>query len=814
MWEKVRKNAVKILWYTVFGGIGLLVLLVLLINFRIIGNMPSMEDLENPRAALASVVLGDDGYVLGKYYEVDRSNTDYKDISPNVIKALIATEETRFYDNSGIDAKATIAIPFYLAIGKKRGSSTITQQLALNLRNDRLNTQRSSNMFGRGFQKLEEWIIAIKLERNFTKQEILTLYLNTVAFGDNVYGIENGARTFFSKSAATLTIEEAAILVGMLKGNTLYNPRRNPRTALSRRNTVIDNMVKENAITQAEAATAKSKPIVLRYNKIDHNKGLAPYFREVLKDELRTWCKTHTKADGSNYNLNRDGLKIYTTINPRMQMYAEEAVAHHLKDLQKIFYQQANIKSGSVWKKWDKELDKMVKQSDRYRNMKADNPDITDEELQKAFTTKTQMKIFSWKDITKPEANEIDTVMTPLDSLKYMRAVLQAGFMVMDPESGEVKAWVGGPNFFYFKNDHVRNMQRQVGSTFKPFLYTFAIMNGMSPNTMLPNEPISIGNWHPKNSEGSTGGSITMAGALAKSLNLVSAYLVRELTPKAFADFAQNKIGFKSKIPEVPSIALGSADISLFEMLQAYTMFPGRGFNTRPTYITRIEDRNGNILETFVSEKREVISETEAYTMVKMMQGVVDHGTATRLRNRFAIKGEVAGKTGTTNDNTDGWFIGYTPQLLAGAWVGCENNFIHFSSTANGQGANTGLPIWAYFFQKVYADKTLGIDPNSTFPVPPNMRGDLYLNYDSNVESGAEAEDVGNGAASDFGYPAEDNPYDDQPAPPPAKPADNKEPVKQQQPATTPAKPATTPATTPPAQQPKATYPPKPGKGN
>ncbi|WP_282456610.1 transglycosylase domain-containing protein [Chitinophaga sedimenti] len=599
--DKVKKNAVRILWYTVFGGIGLVVLLVLLINFRIIGNMPSIDDLENPRAALASVVLADDGFVLGKYYEVDRSNSEYKDISPNVIKALIATEETRFYENSGIDAKATFAIPFYLLMGEKRGSSTITQQLALNLRNDRLNTDRARNIFARGFEKLEEWIVAVKLERNFTKEEILTLYLNTVGFGDNVYGIENGARTFFSKSAATLTVEEAAVLVGMLKGNTLYNPKRNPRNALQRRNTVIDNMLKENKITAAEAATAKSKPIVLRYNKIDHNKGYAPYFREVLRDELKTWCKNHTKADGSNYNLYRDGLRIYTTINPRMQLYAEEAVAHHLKDLQKIFYQQSNIKSGSVWKKWDKELQKLVKQTDRYRNMKAE--DASDEDIAKAFNTKTDMKIFSWKDIRNSEANEMDTVMTPLDSLKYMRAVLQAGFMAMDPESGEVKAWVGGPNFFYFKNDHVKNMQRQVGSTFKPFLYTFAIMNGMSPNTMLPNEPIAIGNWRPKNSEGSTGGSITMAGALAKSLNLVSAYLIRELTAKAFADFAQNKIGFKSKIPEVPSIALGSADISLFEMLQAYTMFPGRGFNTRPIYMTRIEDRNGNILGNFCQRK-------------------------------------------------------------------------------------------------------------------------------------------------------------------------------------------------------------------
>lgn len=745
------KKSVKILWITVLGVMGIFILMLLLINFRIIGNMPSMETLENPRAALASEVIAEDGTILGKYYQVDRSSSDYNEISKNVINALIATEDVRFYDHSGIDPYGTMAIPFYLAIGKKRGSSTITQQLALNLQADNNGTLRASNIIKRGFQKMQEWLIAIKLERNFTKQEIVTLYLNTVPFGDNVYGIENGARTFFSKDAGHLSIEEAATLIAMLKGTNLYNPRRNPVIARDRRNTVIELMQKNNFITEAEANAAKSNPIVLRYNKIDHNKGLAPYFREVLRDELKTWCKDHRKADGAEYNLYRDGLKIYTTINPRMQMYAEEAVAHHLKDLQKIFAQQSNIKSGSVWKNWQQYIDRYMKESDRYKAMKDD--EISDEEITKAFNTPTKMKVFSWRSYTEPDLNEIDTVMTPIDSIKYMRAILQAGFMAMNPESGEVKAWVGGPDFRYFKNDHVMKTRRQVGSTFKPFLYCFAIMNGMSPNTVLPNEPVTFPKEHwtlTHNSEGGVGGSITMAGALAQSLNLVSAYLIKQLGARAVADFAKNKIGFTSDIPPYPSICLGTPEISLYEMLRAYTMFPARGIISKPIYIIRIEDRNGNILQTFAPEKKEVINETESYTMVKMMQGVTGpHGTAARLRFRYNITGEVAGKTGTTNDNTDGWFLGYTPQLLAGAWVGCENNFLHFATTGNGQGAATGLPIWAYFFQKVYADKSLKIDEKASFAIPASIENG-YAPFQDNIPPAAEATDQGNGSADEY----------------------------------------------------------------
>lgn len=807
------RKSIKILWVVFGAGVAFFLLLLLLINLRLIGHMPSLEELENPRTALASEVIAEDGTIMGKFLSVDRSNVDYKDISQNVINALLATEDRNFYDHSGIDPKGTAAIPFYLLVGKKRGSSTITQQLALNLQADVEGKSRSRNLLIRSFQKLTEWVIAIKLERNFTKKEIITLYLNTVTFGDNVYGIENGARTFFSKDPGRLSVEEAALLVGLLKGSTMYNPRRNPKMALDRRNTVIENMVETGYITKAEGDAAKSRPIVLRYNKIDHNSGLAPYFREVLRGEMKNWCKDHKKADGTEYNLYRDGLKIYTTINPRMQLYAEEAVAKHLKDLQKSFFQQANIKSGNVWTKREdakKDLVRFMKESDRYKQMLED--EVPEEEIVKAFKTPTKMKVFAWRSFTDASQNEIDTVMTPLDSIKYSRAILQTGFMAMDPESGEVKAWVGGPDFRYFKNDHVFKSRRQVGSTFKPFLYCFALMNGFSPNTMLPNEPVTIGNWTiSRNSEGSVGGSITMAGALAKSLNLVSVYLIKQFGAQAFANFANSKIGFESnKIDPYPSISLGVSELSLFDMMRAYTMFPARGVITKPVYITRIEDRNGNILETNVPEKREVISETDAYTMVKMMEGVTaTGGTGARLRFRYNLPGEIAGKTGTTNDNTDGWFIGYTPQLLAGAWVGCDNNYLRFNSTALGQGANTGLPIWALFMQKVYADKTLGIDPKSTFPVPANMRNDLYFNYENNVQPGAEAEDVGNGAASDYetidlrdyGEPVET-------VAPPAKET-QKEKDKKDAP-----KDKKKDEATPPGATPKAVMPPKPKNNN
>lgn len=741
------KKAVKILWIAFGACIGLFFLIILLINWGLFGYMPSMSELENPSAALASEVYAEDGTPMGKFYYADEDRTacDFKDISPYVVNALVATEDERFYDHSGIDAKGTLAIPFYLLTGRRRGSSTITQQLALNLFG-----YRSSNVLVRSFQKLKEWVLAVKLERNFTKDEILALYLNTVGFGDNVKGIKNASRTFFNKNPDRLNIEEAATLVAMLKGNTLYNPRINPQIALNRRNLVIRKMDEGHYITPAQAKAAINTPIRLQYHKMNQNTGIAPYCREYVRIFMKDWASKHQKPDGEPYNLYSDGLKIYTTINPRMQLYAEQAMLKHLAALQQLFNAQSDVRSGRVWKKNENYLNIFVKNSSRYKSMKADGK--SDEEIRKFFTTqKVKMRVFSWYRNTDNIPHTVDTVMTPMDSIKYMQQVVQSGFLAMDPENGEIKAWVGGPDFRYFKDDHILT-RRQVGSTIKPFLYCLAIMNGFTPGTVVPNEPVSFPEYHwvSKNSEGGSGGNVTVAQALAQSLNHVAAYLIKQLTPKVFADFLTTRIDISSKVPPYPSIALGTPEISLYEMLRGYSIFPNQGLMAEPILITRIEDRNGNILENFAPRKHEVINQTIAATMVRMMEGVVNSGTGSRIRWMFGLQSDIAGKTGTTNDNTDGWFIGYTPQLLAGAWVGFNYNFLHFSTTHVGQGANTGLPIFGYFMQKVYADKTLGIDPGLAFDLPAPPAEFNAGPFDPNLPPGQEAAPTGNGNASDY----------------------------------------------------------------
>lgn len=768
------KRSVKILWRLVFLGIGAFLLLVLLINWGVFGFMPSLQELENPSAALASEVIASDGTLMGKYYleNQDRTYCEFKDISPNVIHALIATEDSRFYEHSGIDPEGTLAIPIYLLLGKKRGSSTITQQLAFNL----FNGKRASNPIIRSVQKLKEWIVAIKLERYFTKQEILALYLNTVPFSDNVYGIKNAARTFFNKSPDALDINEAATLIGMLKGNTLYNPRRNPVAALYRRNTVIDRMVDNGYLEPDEAARDKSRPIRLQYNKLDHNDGIAPYFREFLRDGfLRQWCATHKKSDGTPYDLYRDGLQIYTTINPRMQEYAEEAAARQLAYLQTVFDRQSYIRNGKAWDGHQSELIQDMKSSDRWSQMKEDGQN--DQDMEDFFNhNKVPMKVFAWGRSSGGDKNTLDTLMTPMDSIKYMRQVLQCGFMVMDPESGEVKAWVGGDDFRFFKYDHVNiNTKRQVGSTIKPFLYYLAISNGFTPSTIVPNVRVyfpDFHNWFSHNAEGDTATQVTLATGLAESLNNVAAYLIKIIGPENFADFLTKKVGISSLIPPYPSIALGTPEISLYEMMTAYSMFPDKGVITQPLYISRIEDRNGNIIQSFAPQKRDVINERDAYTIVQMMEGVTEHGTGARLRFRYNLQGEMAGKTGTTNQNTDGWYMGFTPQLLAGAWVGCDNNFLHFTTLANGQGANTGLPIWAMFFQKVYGDPSLGIDSTSTFDIPASIRLENSMNQGQNPARGAQSQDIGNGNANDYMNQGQQQPPNPNPgkSPPPRQP--------------------------------------------
>ncbi|MGI8950570.1 MAG: transglycosylase domain-containing protein [Chitinophagaceae bacterium] len=803
------KTSVKILWRIFFIGLALLILIILLADFGVLGTMPSIEELQNPSASLASQVFADDGTLMGKYYLQDRVNVEYKDISPYVINALVATEDERFYDHSGIDARSLGRAIFTL--GSEGGASTITMQTAKNLFTD-----YSENKFVRIIQKIKEAIIAIKLERNFTKQEILTLYLNTVPFSDNVYGIRNASKTFFQKEPDQLSVEEAAVLIGMLKGATTYNPRRNPKLALDRRNTVINQMVRNKYLSPGEADIIKKKPIILNYKKLDETAGLAPYFRMVLGEEMKDWCKNHKTSTGDNYDLYRDGLKIYTTINPRMQLYAEEAVAKHISYMQTILNSQDNIKNGTVWKGHENVLQAAMKQTDRWKNLKKDG--MIDDDIRNTFYVKTQMKIFAWN-----KNRMKDTLMTPYDSIKYCRQMLQAGFMAMDPLSGEVKAWVGGIDFKTFKYDHVSiNTKRQVGSTIKPLLYSLAIEDaGFTPNTPVDDEQQNFKGYGnvPATSTSCTGETIPLSQALALSRNCATAFVMKQLgdgneSAKRFIEFLRN-CSVTTPMQPYPSIALGSEEISLYEMMQAYSMFPGRGFNVKPMYITRIEDKNGNILQTNIPQRKEVISEVTAYSIISMMEGVMQFGTGRRIWN-YGVNGDIAGKTGTTNDNSDAWFMGYTPQILCGVWTGCDDRFIRFNSTTVGQGSALALPVWAYFYDKASGDKNLAIDDKTTFVKPDVMKNDIIYDWINNVPTqlGAEGQDVGNGNSADYGdMPDPSKEKNNNIAPESQLPADNNGNDYNDEPSTSPQKQPNKPKENPPANnnalQPKAVMPTK-----
>ena len=705
-------KAVKIFWKIFLYAWGFVFLLIFLIYVGLFGKLPSIEELENPSLMSSSEIYADDGTLMGKFYLKDRINVKYQDISPFVIRALIATEDERFYDHSGIDIKSLVRAVIFL--GREGGASTITQQTAKALLG-----QQSRKSVTRVIEKLKEWIVAIRLEKNFTKEEIITLYLNMVNYGEETYGIRNAAKTYFQKEPGQLAVEEAAVLVGVLKGSTRYNPRRNPKAAMSRRNTVLDQMVRNDFLTKDEAKSLKMAPIQLKYSKMDENSGIAPYFREMLRDDLKDWCKENENPKtGEPYDLYRDGLKIFTTINPKMQEYAEIAVYRHMQNLQKVFSNQYNIKDGSAWKTKEGKavMDAAIKQTERWKNLKEEG--IDEEEIRKIFMEPVNMRVFAWN-----EKREKDTLMSPIDSIRYHKQIMQIGLLSIDPLTGEVKAWVGGSNFKRFKFDHVNiNTKRQVGSTFKPLLYTLGVKNGFKPETELPNGPIDMGG---KMIDG-TGGP--MAVCLALSKNPGAVYLINTLGVKKTIEFAK-ECGIVNNIPPYPSIALGSADLSLIEMVQAFSMFPGRGFNVKPYYISRIEDRNGNVLASFRTQTKEVISESEAYIMTKMLQGVVDFGTGSSLRWAYGVNNEVAGKTGTTNDNADGWFIGFSPQLLSGVWVGCDDPFLRMLYTAGG--SQMAMPAWAYYYQQVFNDRSLNIDPNARFSPPANMQNEMLFNIDS-----------------------------------------------------------------------------------
>lgn len=703
------KRSIRNLWRGFMICVLAFALLITGYWFRWWGDMPSIMELENPSSALSSEVLAANGDIMGRYFVQDRSNSKYTEISKNVIDALVATEDARFFDHSGIDGRATARA--ILLAGREGGGSTLTQQLAKNLFG-----RKKVSMVSLPFIKLKEWVLAVKLERNLTKNEIITLYLNTVPFPDNVYGIKNASLTFFNKTPDKLTVDEAAVLIGTLKGNSIYNPRSHPEKSLSRRNTVIDQMVKYEKITSTDGLRFKTKPIKLDYHKIDYHEGVAPYFRQVLEQQVKEELKNTTNPmTGEPYNIYKDGLKIYTTIDLKMQTYAEQAVEQHMKDLQKLFMQQSGYGNRAVWKKQTNLINRLIKSSDRYSSLKEDGKSEAD--IMAEFKKPVKMRVFAWN-----KNNYIDTTMTPLDSIMYVRMFLQASFMAMDPNTGEIKAWVGGINHDYYQFDHVNEKtKRQVGSTIKPLLYCLAVDNGISPCGTVSTAPQTFaGRATPYNAGGSKFGAMTMKMALAKSINNAALYLLKQVGIPAFIDFVK-KCGINSNIEPYPSIALGVSDISLYEMLGAYTMFPSGGMHTQPAFITRIEDKNGIVVKNFPPRQQEIISQSTAFKMVKMMRGVVDFGTAHRLRTRYGINGQIAGKTGTTNSQADGWFIGYTPELLAGAWVGCDDRFLHFQSEALGQGAAAALPIWGLFYKKIIADKSLGYTADASFKEPENF---------------------------------------------------------------------------------------------
>lgn len=747
------KRAVRIFWRLFFAGLGVFVLLIVLAAYGVFGKMPSLKELENPSLLQTSEVYASDGTLMGKYYLADgnRSNVEYKDISKNIINALVATEDERFYNHSGIDFKGTLRAVG--SLGKAGGGSTLTQQLAKKL----LDQGERGNPIKRSIEKLKEWIIAVKLERNFTKEEIIALYLNAVEYSEHVFGIRNACRTFFQTEPDRVTVEQAALLVGMVNGPGLYNPRKNPKPALDRRNLVISRMAGNNFISETEAARLKALPIKLNFRKLDENSGFAPYFREELRDEVKALLKGMKKADGTEYNIYNDALKIYTTINPKMQQYAEEAVAMQMPHMQGILNRQANIRSGDIWKGHDNVLEAAMKQSDRWKNLKEEG--LSDAEIRKTFDKKVSMTVFAWN-----AKREKDTTMTPLDSIKYHRQMMQASFMAMDPLTGEVKAWVGGISFKTFKFDHVNlNTKRQVGSAIKPFLYAQAIEERMQePDGMVEDRAQLFPGygWVPAQ-RAVSGRTMQMKQAIAYSKNGAAAYLMKMVGPKEFVNFLE-RMKIPTKLKPYPSNALGSCNLSLFEMLWGYTMFPSGGFTIKPYFISRIEDRNGNVIKRFdfSDGREEVLSQITAYKMCRMMEGAAIFGTAKGTKGSVGVA-EMGCKTGTTNDNTDAWFIAYTPELLAGGWVGCDDEFLHLSKhNGAGYGGYAAAPVWRNFMKKVLSDRSLGYDRNAKFTKPADLEteissADVESGADPSIKPEAEGTDEGTGNAEDFINPGD-----------------------------------------------------------
>ena len=757
--KKFRKN---IIWFWVIISLPAVFLLTLflLISANKLGPIPSFEELENPDNSLAAEVYSEDNVLLGKFYIQNRTWTDYEDISPYVIDALISTEDIRFKRHSGIDFRGLARVLVKtIMLGKNTGGgSTITQQLAKNLflPRDLSNDPAIVRASRLAIAKFKEWQTAVKLERSYTKEEIITMYLNVFDFIYNAVGINSAARIYFNTTPDSLNIEQSAMLVGMLKNSVAYNPLRNEESALKRRNVVISQMERYGYISRVVADSVSQLPLGLDLREDSHNTGLATYFREYIRstmssrepqrerfysddtynealwrwqnDPLYGWCYKNTKPDGSPYNIYRDGLRIYTTLNSKMQTYAEEALTEHLsQNLQPVFdkraknYRNPPYSNDLTTAQVNQIMARSVRQSDRYQSMR--RAGVPEDSITLAFNTPVPMKLFSWE-------GERDTVMTPLDSIRYYKFFVRSAFMAMDPHTGYVKAYIGGPDFRYFKYDAVTRQKKQVGSTIKPFLYTLAMQDGYSPcyevenieRTFEVNDTI----WRPRSSGPVEyhGKMVTLKWGLAQSENYISAWLMKQFSPQAVVDIMQ-RMGIRSFIDPVVSIFLGTSDLSVEEMVGAYGTFVNKGVYTRPLYVTRIEDRNGNVISTFTPFIDEVISEDDAYLMTSLLQGVVTNGTAVRLRLTYKLTNQMGGKTGTTQNHSNGWFMGVMPDLVAGVWTGWEDQAIHFEDLSMGQGANMALPVFGIFMQKLLADKDFSVIAESQFEAPPGFNVEL-----------------------------------------------------------------------------------------
>lgn len=732
----VKSHAIRNLWIIFGAFLAFVILFFICVATGLFGTMPSFEELENPKTNLATEIISADGKVLGTYYIENRSNVRYAELSHYMPEALISIEDERFTEHSGIDERALLRVAFGVLTGRKKGGgSTITQQLAKNLfpRGENLSTPQLV------LRKFQEWITATKLEHNYSKEEIVAMYLNTVAFGHNAYGIRSAAKTFFDKSPKDLNIEECALMAGVVNAPTRYSPVRNPENSLKRRNLVLQKMADNSYITQTECDSISLIPIdMTHFGVMDHNSGQATYFREFLRGELTDWAKNTLRADGTPYNIYRDGLRIYTTIDSRMQRYAEEAVREFMGgELQPMFYKHwkgqknapfSNVTADEI----DHILETSMKRTERYRSLK--NEGMSMDSIKAEFNRPVRMTIFSWN-------GPIDTVMSPMDSIRYYKWFLQASLISIESHTGHVKAYVGGLDYRFFKYDHVTQARRQVGSTFKPFLYSLAMQEGeYTPCTKIPNIQYNIqledGKfWSPGNSGGHVGEEITLKFALAQSNNWISAYLMNQFGPNAVIAQAR-RMGVESPIDAVPAICLGVCDLKLIEMVGAMSTFANQGVYVKPMFITRIEDKNGNVIQRFSPEESEAMSELTAYKMVELMKGVVQSGTGIRLRSYYELNNPIAGKTGTTQKQSDGYFMGITPDLTTGVWVGAEDRSVHFRSTQLGQGSHTALPIWAIYMKKVYADKSLDVSQGDF--TRPNIPG-LDLNFDCDRYENDEA---------------------------------------------------------------------------